>query len=318
MVALKASFTAVVVTTLAALVHGHGYMSVPKCEYTFEGDTTQFMATIEASASGFSGSFSGSPADNTAAFAKGFEASKYTSLKEMVSDLGKVYTNCAALEKTTSTGAASKYAVGGSPSTPTASTESSAATTTSTEGSDEASTTTVTTEAPATQTTTAPAATTAAPTVTTAPSTEVFTWLKRIAALSPVYINCAALEKTTSSGATSKFAVGGGGGGTSNSTTPATDSSSSEQTTDASAASAASAATDAPTVTEAPSSPASPATDAPSSPATDAPATPSSPATDAPATTEAPATDSPVVTSAPETGASQTSDKCSVRRRRRN
>uniref|UniRef100_H3GNI9 Uncharacterized protein n=1 Tax=Phytophthora ramorum TaxID=164328 RepID=H3GNI9_PHYRM len=268
MVALKASFTAVVVTTLAALVHGHGYMSVPKCEYTFEGDTTQFMATIEASASGFSGSFSGSPADNTAAFAKGFEASKYTSLKEMVSDLGKVtsadftmecgytnpdetaqplpktyvewahgsgegftsshegpcevwcddvrvfqdddcaahystapakvpydhdaclgasrltfywlalhsstwqvYTNCAALEKTTSTGAASKYAVGGSPSTPTASTESSAATTTSTEGSDEASTTTVTTEAPATQTTTAPAATTAAPTVTTAPST---------------------------------------------------------------------------------------------------------------------------------------------------
>ncbi|KAL4145349.1 hypothetical protein PRNP1_013021 [Phytophthora ramorum] len=90
MVALKASFTAVVVTTLAALVHGHGYMSVPKCEYTFEGDTTQFMATIEASASGFSGSFSGSPADNTAAFVKGFEASKYTSLKEMVSDLGKV------------------------------------------------------------------------------------------------------------------------------------------------------------------------------------------------------------------------------------
>lgn len=76
--------------TLAVSVQGHGYMSAPKCEYTFVGDTTQFMATIEASSSGFSGSFSGSPADNNAAFTKGFEASKYTSLKELITDLGKV------------------------------------------------------------------------------------------------------------------------------------------------------------------------------------------------------------------------------------
>jgi hypothetical protein len=91
MVAPRSSFSALVVAaTLTASVRGHGYMSVPKCEYTFVGDTTQFMATIEASSSGFSGSFSGSPADNTAAFTKGFEASKYTSLKKMITDLGKV------------------------------------------------------------------------------------------------------------------------------------------------------------------------------------------------------------------------------------
>lgn len=79
MVASKSSFIALAAAaTLAVSVHGHGYMSVPKCEYTFVGETTQFMATIEASALGFSGSFSGSPADNTAAFTKGLVSTHHS------------------------------------------------------------------------------------------------------------------------------------------------------------------------------------------------------------------------------------------------
>ncbi|KAE9004220.1 hypothetical protein PR003_g18621 [Phytophthora rubi] len=71
---------------LATTVQGHGSMSVPKVEFTFNGDTTQYMATIESSTSGFSGNFGQSPSDNTANFNKGFSASKYSSLKEFMND----------------------------------------------------------------------------------------------------------------------------------------------------------------------------------------------------------------------------------------
>ncbi|KAG7384702.1 hypothetical protein PHYBOEH_009342 [Phytophthora boehmeriae] len=91
MVASKPSFGAMVAAaSLVASVNAHGYMSVPKVEFTFVGDTTQFMATIEASATGWSGSFGASPADNTASFTKAFGTSKYSSLKELVTDLGQL------------------------------------------------------------------------------------------------------------------------------------------------------------------------------------------------------------------------------------
>lgn len=71
---------------LSATVQGHGSMSVPKVEFTFNGDTTQYMATIDSSKSGFSGNFGQSPSDNTVAFNKGFSASMYSSLKEFMND----------------------------------------------------------------------------------------------------------------------------------------------------------------------------------------------------------------------------------------
>ncbi|KAG3097685.1 hypothetical protein PI125_g15608 [Phytophthora idaei] len=61
-------------------------MSVPKVEFTLNGDTTQYMATIDSSTSDFTGNFGQSPMDNTANFNKGFAASKYSSLKEFMTD----------------------------------------------------------------------------------------------------------------------------------------------------------------------------------------------------------------------------------------
>ncbi|KAJ8564144.1 hypothetical protein ON010_g7205 [Phytophthora cinnamomi] len=86
MVASATSFSALVATAaLAATVSAHGYMSDPAVKFLSSStDNTQFIATIESSASGFSGSFSGSPADNTAAFTKAYEASSYSSLKELI------------------------------------------------------------------------------------------------------------------------------------------------------------------------------------------------------------------------------------------
>ncbi|KAG6972166.1 hypothetical protein JG688_00004107 [Phytophthora aleatoria] len=204
MVLGKASLTAIVATAiLASTVKGHGYMSVPKVEFTFNGDTTQYMATIDSSTSGFTGNFGQSPTDNTANFNKGFAASKYSSLKEFMTDkmnfptapaklpydhdacLGssrltiywialhspswQVYINCAALEKTTSTGAKSKFAVGGSSggtsTTPTTDSSSSEQTT------DASSSTEQTTDAPATPTTNAPTVT-EAPSTPSSPATE--------------------------------------------------------------------------------------------------------------------------------------------------
>ncbi|EEY58924.1 uncharacterized protein PITG_11931 [Phytophthora infestans T30-4] len=147
-------------TTLVTDVNGHGYMTEPAVTFLSSStDNTQFIATIEASASKFSGTFSGSPADNTAAFTTAFESSSYTSLKELINALTtvtvtdatltcgscdpdetaqplpettltfywlalhsstwQVYINCAPLESTTSTGATSKYAVTGSSSSAT-------------------------------------------------------------------------------------------------------------------------------------------------------------------------------------------------------
>ncbi|KAG6618481.1 Phosphoenolpyruvate carboxykinase [Phytophthora cinnamomi] len=69
----------------ASVVDGHGYMTNPKVTFTAKaGDPTQFIATIESSASGLSGTFNGAPADNVAAFTKAFGSSKYSSLKEFI------------------------------------------------------------------------------------------------------------------------------------------------------------------------------------------------------------------------------------------
>ncbi|KAG7388679.1 hypothetical protein PHYPSEUDO_012006 [Phytophthora pseudosyringae] len=142
---------------------------VHKCEYTFVGDTTGLTAVDNDCAANYPTAPTKIPYDHDACLGASHLTFYWLALH---SSTWQVYTNCAALEKSTSTGAASKYAIGGSTSTTKASsTECSAAATTSTEGSDETSTTTtdapvsseapVTTDAPATQTTTASAATTA-------------------------------------------------------------------------------------------------------------------------------------------------------------
>ncbi|KAF1779257.1 hypothetical protein GQ600_21931 [Phytophthora cactorum] len=54
------------------------------------GDKSQFIATIEASSSGFKGTFNTAPADNVASFTKAFDASTYKSLKAFIDDKAKI------------------------------------------------------------------------------------------------------------------------------------------------------------------------------------------------------------------------------------
>ncbi|EEY58943.1 uncharacterized protein PITG_11956 [Phytophthora infestans T30-4] len=193
---MLAPFKCLLVSALAvSVVNGHGYLTIPKVRFTAQaGDPTQYIASIQASDSGFSGTFNGAPKDNVAAFTKAFKASKYTSLKEFFTDKAKigvpvlpfdreacmgattltfywmamhseswqVYVNCAPLEKTTSTGAKSKYAVGSSTSTAQSNSTSSAT-------SDTPST--PATEAPSAPSTPSETTAPAPPSPTDAPST---------------------------------------------------------------------------------------------------------------------------------------------------
>ncbi|KAK1935703.1 hypothetical protein P3T76_010398 [Phytophthora citrophthora] len=301
---------------LASTVKGHGYMSVPKVEFTFVGDTTQYMATIDSSTSGFSGQFGGAPSDNTANFNKGIAASKYSSLKEFMNDkmvlVNKEFTKeCGYTNPKEAAQPVPKTYVEWSHGDGEGFTQSH-------EGPCEVwcdDTRVFQDDNCPKNFPMIPAKMPYDRDACLGSSQLTIYWIALHSPSWQVYINCAALEKTTSTGAKSKFAVGASSGGAGNSTTPATDSSSSEQTTSSSSADQTTQGsttegststeqttptTEAPTVTEAPSTPSSPATDAPA-------AENDTPSTDAPA--ETPSTDAP-------TPAADTS-KCSVRRRRR-
>ncbi|POM78485.1 Hypothetical protein PHPALM_3980 [Phytophthora palmivora] len=86
------------VTLCFSTVNAHGYLGKPAVTFPNDVDKTQFIATIESTASGLAGSFSGSPAENTAAFSTAFSSSKYSSLKEFVTDLGQIVANGANIE----------------------------------------------------------------------------------------------------------------------------------------------------------------------------------------------------------------------------
>ncbi|ETP39588.1 hypothetical protein F442_12955 [Phytophthora nicotianae P10297] len=87
MVASTTCFSVMLATAmLAANVYAHGYMSDPAVTFLTTNDPTQFIATIESSASGLTGTFNGAPADNTAAFTKAFESSSFSSLKELINE----------------------------------------------------------------------------------------------------------------------------------------------------------------------------------------------------------------------------------------
>jgi hypothetical protein len=85
----------------ALLVSGasaHGWLGLPAATFPNDVDKTQFAATIEASASGLAGSFSGSPAANTEAFWAAFNSSKYSSIKEFVTEKGQIVADGATIE----------------------------------------------------------------------------------------------------------------------------------------------------------------------------------------------------------------------------
>jgi hypothetical protein len=92
MVASTTSFFAMLaMAALATGVDGHGHITKPAVTFLSSStDITQYIATIESFASGFSGKFTGSPAGNKAAFTKAFKSSSYTSLKGLINDLANI------------------------------------------------------------------------------------------------------------------------------------------------------------------------------------------------------------------------------------
>ncbi|KAG7387227.1 hypothetical protein PHYBOEH_008341 [Phytophthora boehmeriae] len=79
-------------------VNAHGWLGLPAVTFRDGVDKTQFIATIEASTSGLSGSYSGSPAENTAAFTTAISSSKYSSLKDLATSLGQIVATGANIE----------------------------------------------------------------------------------------------------------------------------------------------------------------------------------------------------------------------------
>ncbi|KAJ8564145.1 hypothetical protein ON010_g7204 [Phytophthora cinnamomi] len=347
MVASTKSFSAMLAMALATSVNGHGYMTEPAVTFLSSStDNTQFIATIESSASGFSGSFSSSPADNTAAFTKAFEASSYTSLKELINAKATVTVTDATLTCGSCNPDETAQPL------PETYVEWSH---TSTEGF------TSSHEGPcevwcddvrvfqvsccydarvevdgtwiklircvylvlfefqdndcAADYTSAPAELPYDRDACLGTSTLTFYWLALHSSTWQVYVNCAPLESTTSTGATSKYAVSGSSSGIS--TTSSTNSTSTTSTASSAVSSTASGSynfqTNYATSTSASTGDdASATTDASASTTTTAPvATTATPT----ATTATPATTSSTPTATTATATADTS-KCSVRRRR--
>ncbi|POM61864.1 hypothetical protein PHPALM_29058 [Phytophthora palmivora] len=283
-----------VVALTATVVNGHGYLSDPKVKFTAQaGDPTQFIATIQASASGLSGTFNGAPKDNVAAFTKVFGSSKYTSLKEFVTAKAKIQVagatmTCGSCDPKQEPQPMPKSDVVWSHS-------DSEGFTPSHEGPCEVWCDDVRTfqdDDCAAHYTMVPAKMPYDRDACMGSSTLTFYWMAMHSDTWQVYVNCSPLEKTTSTGAKSKYAVG------SSTSTAQTNSTSSTATE----APSTSTTTEAPTTTsssgsstsESPSSPSTPsATTAPSTPSTpSAPSTPSTPlATTAPSTPSTPTTD---------------------------
>ncbi|EGZ08730.1 hypothetical protein PHYSODRAFT_525076 [Phytophthora sojae] len=283
---------------LLATANGHGYLTEPAVTFLSSStDNTQFIATIESSASDFSGTFSGSPADNTAAFTKAFEASSYTSLKELINDKATITVTDATLT------CGSCYPDETAQPLPDTYVEWSHS---STEGfsSSHAGPCEVWCDDVrvfqdddcAADYTSAPAELPYDRDACLGTSTLTFYWLALHSSTWQVYINCAPLESITSTGATSKYAVGTSSdtstSTTSNSTSSTTSTTSSPITTTAtstasSAATSTSTSTSTTSTTTAPTADTSTATtSSTSAPSTTSPSTASS-------TTTAPSTSSP-------------------------
>ncbi|KAG7384704.1 hypothetical protein PHYBOEH_009344 [Phytophthora boehmeriae] len=316
MVASATSLSAMLaMAVLAAGVNGHGYMSDPAVTFLTTNDPTQFIATIEASASGFSGTFNGAPADNTAAFTTAFESSSYSSLKEFINDKATITVTDATLTCGACDPAETAQAL---PDTYVEWAHSdSEGFTASHEGPCEVwcdDTRVFQDDDCAADYTSAPAQLPFDHDACLGSSTLTLYWLALHSSTWQVYINCAPLESTTSTGATSKYAVGSS---TSTSTSTSTTSNSTTTATTSTAASTAGSSSYSFSSNYATSASASTGNDA--STTTDGSATTSTTTSAPVATTTAPTTvttDAPATetTDAPATSTDTT--KCSVRRRR--
>ncbi|KAE8973304.1 hypothetical protein PR002_g26243 [Phytophthora rubi] len=199
---------------LATGVSGHGYMTEPAVTFLSSStDNTQFIATIESSASGFSGTFSGSPADNTAAFTTAFDSSSYTSLKDLINSLATVTVTDATLTcgscdpDETAQPLPDEYVEWSHSSTE--------GFTASHEGPCEVWCDDVRVfhdDDCAADYTSAPAKLPYDHDACLGSSTLTFYWLALRSSTWQVYVNCAPLETTASTGATSKYAVGASSG----------------------------------------------------------------------------------------------------------
>ncbi|KAG2774048.1 hypothetical protein JG687_00011822 [Phytophthora cactorum] len=277
---MPAPFKCLFASALAVtVVNGHGYMTDPKVKFTPQaGDPTQFVGSIEASASGFSGTFNGAPKDNVAAFTKAFGSSKYKSLKEYVIDKAKIIVTGATL---TCGSCDPKQEPQPMPkSTVEWSHSDTEGFTPSHEGPCEVWCDDVRTfhdDDCAAHYTMVPAEMPFDRDACMGASTLTFYWMAMHSSSWQVYVNCAPLEKTASTGTKSKYAVG-------SSTSSAQSNSTSSATSD----------TPSTSTTEAPTTPSTPSeTTTPSTPSTTtAPSPPSaSTAPSTPSTTTAPTTD---------------------------
>ncbi|KUF90211.1 Enoyl-CoA delta isomerase 2 [Phytophthora nicotianae] len=307
MVASTNSFYAMLaMTTLTASVNGHGYMTEPAVTFLSSStDNTQFIATIESLT-----------ADNTAAFTTAFEASSYTSLKELINDLATITVTdatltCGSCDPDETAQPLPETYVEWSHS-------SSEGFTSSHEGPCEVWCDDVRVFQDndcAADYTSAPAELPYDRDACLGTSTLTFYWLALHSSTWQVYINCAPLESTTSTGATSKYAVAG----SSSETTTATNSTSTTSTA-SSAAESSTASSSYNFNTNFATSTSASTSDETSSATTTAPTTTDTPVTtttDTPVTTTtAPTatTDAPASTATPT--ATTATSKCSVRRRR--
>ncbi|KAL3670749.1 hypothetical protein V7S43_003937 [Phytophthora oleae] len=270
---MLAPFKCLLVSALAAsVVNGHGYLSIPKVKFTASaGDQTQFIGSIEAGSSGFKGAFNGAPKDNVADFTKQFGSSKYTSLKEFFTDKAKISVSGATL--TCGSCDPKEEAQPMPASIVEWSHSDSEGFTPSHEGPCEVWCDDVRTfqdDNCAANFPMVPAKMPFDRDACMGASTLTFYWMAMHTPSWQVYVNCAPLVKTTSTGAKSKYAVG-------SSTSTAQTNGTSSATTDTPSSST---TTNAPTVASASSSGSSNSTPS----AIDAPSTPS--ATDAPTTDE--------------------------------
>ncbi|KAG6972167.1 hypothetical protein JG688_00004106 [Phytophthora aleatoria] len=318
-VSTKSFFAMLAMTALAAGVNGHGYMTEPAVTFLSSStDNTQFIATIESSVSGFSGTFSGSPADNTAAFTTAFEASSYTSLKELINSLATITVTDATLTcgscdpDETAQPLPETYVEWSHSSTE--------GFTSSHEGPCEVWCDDVRVfqdDGCAADYTSAPAELPYDRDACLGTSTLTFYWLALHSSTWQVYINCAPLESTTSTGATSKYAVSGS---SSESSTTTTGTNSSTTSTASSAAESSTASSSYNFNTNFAASTSASTTDDTSSTTTAPASTSTAPTTttDTPASTTSSATmttDAPSSTATPTPTTSTDTSKCSVRRR---
>ncbi|KAG2774045.1 hypothetical protein PC129_g9490 [Phytophthora cactorum] len=281
---------------VVSCVNAHGWLSKPAATFSNEaGDKSQFIATIEASSSGFKGTFNTAPADNVASFTKAFDASTYKSLKAFIDDKAKITVTGATLTCGNAEPDATAQPLPAKLEWYHSETEGFTA---SHEGPCEAwcdKERVFHDENCAAHFTTAPAEMPYEKTKCTGASTLTFYWMAMHGPTWQVYVNCAPLSGGSGSGATTQSSgssattTASSSGGSPAAQTPSSGGSPSTQTTGSSSA-------DTPSVTPAPASGSSPSV-------TPAPASGGSPST--PSTNTSPSTST---TSAPSTSTTDESD----------